>query len=489
MAVGLSPLAVPVARADECFCLFDPTAQQFQVPYEIERLKNSGFKLVSRASENGYSFRLANSSANSDQPSQSLADGEVWRNSVDLDVTANFGTYVKTELHTNFTEAWRDPGSSLRNLQVLGEDGNGSRALSDFQFTTKFLDDRVMLSSSRQASTWMPAMNDRSEMRGVAENFRFKVAILDYKSVQLSVDGVSNRIDPDYWELTKTPTSDPLQAKNRATRQLRSSLHLGRFGLNVLTRESSVLVTENESDFHPRQTEMGATASVGLADLRNDNRRSWEDPLLFWVPDTVWIGRNQGSLQSESPHTAAASTVENFSAGATRAWGIGDISFGYWQSAIEASPLASASSSWGGHGFDLGGNLYFSNWLVYGNVSLYSADSMAAWNAMTEDSISGSLLVKWNPAYGPALSAGVTYYGYGLNMLDYEGLEGNNLWRYELALDFSRMATASLNRDLQLKLFTSFRSNALQSQWANARYGDATGSVFMGFRFGLPLSS
>jgi hypothetical protein len=484
-ALALGPASGFPASADECQCS-NGNGSQWDAPYSVERLSNSEVRLKSADVNGRYSVQLTSLDAESDLQSGSLMAGETRRKSIALDANAKLGSQVSTEVHADTTEVRRDPGDSLRNLQTMGDSGTGSRALSNYRMATHLFNDRVFFSSSRQASTWTPLGEYGGDTRGLSEQFRFKALLLKSDLLKFSVDGAASRVDPNYWELTAKPSSDDLLARNRTTHQIRSNLNVSRFALSLLRRDSATLVADHAGDFKPRQTEWGSIASVGLSDLRSGSGSYIGDHVLFLLPDSIWASQNTGTLQT-GPSAAAQTNIEKFTIGATRGWDTGDAFASYWRSAVGSGQPLTNAGYWGGHGLDVGGNLYFGTWLLYCDVSFYSADSVAPWSTTAESNVNGSLLVTWKPLYGPSLTAGLASYRYVYSMFDYGGFDVSNLERYELVADFSKMASAQLDWDIRFKLLASYRSDTHESQWHYTSYEDGLGRMFMGFRFDLPL--
>jgi len=211
--------------------------------------------------------------------------------------------------------------------------------------------------------------------------------------------------------------------------------------------------------------------------------------VLSLAPDTIWVSSNHGSLETGIASAALPAGTQKFTTGATRGWSTGDAFVSYWQSSVGMNASSIDVGQWSGRGLDAGGNLYFGKWLIYGSVSVYSDDNRGPWSSTAENSVSGSLLLTWNPTGGPSLTAGVMSYRYGYSMLDYGGFYGSDLQRFELAADFSRVASARLDWDIGLKFLASYRTDVHESQWGNARSGDGLGKVFVGLRLGLPLQS
>lgn len=484
--IGVVSLTIFCALQGSIAARADPTSQGsgWHDSYDIEQ-EASGLKLTTTNGEIVQSVEISGASATTDDQPQILQPGESWRKSFEVDETLGDGTLFTTEFRSNFTDVWRDAGPTLSNLQVLGETGSGSRALSDFYFSASFLNDRISVSSESEESAWTPIDDSRDATRGVSQQFRASAVLFQSGSAKLSVDAASGHVDPTYSSLTTAPLTDPLFSRNSSTSQLRSTATMDRFTLNLYQRDSELLKPNHPGDILPQERETGAGASVSLADFRTDGG-GLKGTIFTLIPDSVWVDSSQGNViapDSSEPF----GPVKNESIGANRSWTMGNAYVSYWN-AVQAVPQeGSLGGIWSGHGADFGANLNLGQWYLYGGLSKYSSTSVGWLNNTAENSVTGTLLVSWKHTDWPTITAGVVSYADG-STFDFGGFNGSGLRRYEVALDFSRPASAQLGRDINLKLLASYCGTATQWRWEDAGFDQELGSLFAGVRLDFPFA-
>jgi hypothetical protein len=211
-----------------------------------------------------------------------------------------------------------------------------------------------------------------------------------------------------------------------------------------------------------------------LSDLR-------KGPLLYLLPDSVWVSTNRGSVLQGDPQAYEVRPLEKSSVGMTRAWGYGSVNMSYWQSAVDAPSIA--DERWRSHGMDVGGTLGSGRLAMSGNLSFYTADTMAALNNSAESNVNGSVFLTYSRAAWPKLSAGVTNYEYQSAFFNYGGLEQSSLMRYELGVDSTPLLSAWRDPGAQLKFIASYQDNSSRSQWVRSDTASDLQNVFFGFKF------
>jgi hypothetical protein len=215
---------------------------------------------------------------------------------------------------------------------------------------------------------------------------------------------------------------------------------------------------------------------LGLSDLRQGG------PLSYLLPDSVWVSTTRGSAGRGDPTASELRPLEKSAIGMTRTWQSASVNLSYWRSVVTDPSSVVEQSQWQGRGMDVGGTVKSGPLSVSGNLSLYTADNVAAWNNTAESNVNGSLYLTFSPAAWPKFSAGVTNYAYQGSFLDYSGREENSLMRYELAVDTSSLLSAWSAPGAQLKFIASYQGNSAHSQWAQTNSLKGSSDVFLGFR-------
>src|SRR5262249_22414563 len=210
----------------------------------------------------------------------------------------------------------------------------------------------------------------------------------------LSVEGTSNRVDSGFQNLMQA-----MQTKSEESQLLRSKFSYGRAGIFVGHHDAESLSPDRATTLS-RQSDIETGATLGLSDLR-------KGPVLYLLPDSVWVSTNRGSVEQGEALTYQTRPMEKSSVGMTRAWGYGSVNMSYWRSSVDA-PASLAQEEWRGHGMDVGGTLRSGQLSMSGNLSLYTADNIAALNNTAESNVNGSLFFTYSHSAWPKLSAGVT---------------------------------------------------------------------------------
>jgi hypothetical protein len=434
--------------------------------FQIEKVGNQGIKLTSKNGEYGYAVTVLGSNAEWAVPN--APEAEAWKTSLAVQVEGNLGAYFKTNLSTHFTEVERsfDPGS----LALQGAEGfrTDRRELEEFSLSTQFLGDRVSLSSSRRASSYM-AFEPRLAARGGYGQDKFNAWVWRSKRSSLLIEGAATRIDSGFQTLGQAP-----QALNEESKQLKSKLTFGRAGVFVAQRDARALASDRGGVLS-QQSEVETGASLGLADLRKGH-------LLALLPDSVWVSTNQGSLAKGDLAVSPISPVEKSAIGMTRNFGSSSVNLSYWRSGIEAPDALPDQSEWRGRGMDVGGTLKSGSLSTAVNLSWSSADNTAALNNTAESTLNGSLYLTWSRAAWPKLSAGVSNYAHSSAFFDYSGIEQNSMMRYDLAVDSSPLLARWSDPRAQLKFIASYQENSSRSQWKQTQETGAE-NLFFGFKF------
>jgi hypothetical protein len=476
LALGTAPLALTAALAAE-----EATPKETKLEallpaivappsaYHIEKLGNRGIKLTSKNPENSYAITVLGSNAEAGSL-KTFQAGEAWQKSLGVQFEGKLGSFLKTDLSTRFTELQGTLIGQPFGVQTPDIIGIDRRALEEITFTTQFLGDRVAVTSSRRASNRSGFDTAMASAKGESEQDRFKAWLWRSDKSSLSIEGVSSRVDSGFQSLAQ-----PTHMKSEESQQLRSKLSYGRVGVFVAQRESLTLGADRTTMLsHQSDIETGAT--LGLSDLRQG------EPLLFLLPDSVWISTNHGSVEQGAALAYEARPMEKSSIGMTRSWKSGSVNLSYWQSAVEGAPSFADESQWHGSGMDIGGTLKSGRVSMSGNITWYTADTLAALSNTSETNVNGSFFLTWSRAAWPKLSAGITNYAYQSMFLDYGGLEASSLTRYELNVDSSSLLSAWRDPAAQLKFIASYQGNTTRSQWAQAVETGAS-DVFLGLKF------
>ncbi len=473
LALGTAPLALEPAIAaqetppsDVAPTLLMGAPLAAPSPYHIQKLGNQGIKLTSKNAENSYAITVLGSNT---EAANTPVGVDAWQKSVGVEVQGKLGSFVKTDFSTRFTELESSYDFGPHGAQSADALGIDRRGLEEFSLTTRFLGDRVSVTSSRRESEYDgldPALTGRG---GASELEKFNAWVWRSDRSSLSIEGVSSRVDSGFQNLMQTT-----QTRSEESQQLKSKFSYGRAGFFVGHRDALSLSPDNGTALS-RQSDIETGASLGLSDLR-------KGPLLYLLPDSVWVSTNRGSVVQGDALAYEARPMEKSSVGMTRAWGYGSVNMSYWQSAVEA-PASIADEQWRSRGMDVGGTLRSGRLSMSGNVSFYTADTIAALNSSAESNVNGSLFLTYSRAAWPKLSAGVTNYEYQAAFLNYGGLEQSNLMRYEVGVDSTPLLSAWRDPGAQLKFIASYQDNSSRSQWSQTDTATGMQNVFFGFKF------
>ena len=298
------------------------------------------------------------------------------------------------------------------------------------------------------------------------------------------VDAALSRTTSHYWDFGDAPDAD-LHATNSEVSEYRSKFRLDKIGFSVFHRDTAALTAITSGEPGARRSETEARVSLEFADWRERLGGAGGTGRLLPLPDSIWVGTNSGALVENDAAATLRQSVNKLSLGATRNFAFGTLNASYWQTAA-APMLGSADLSRGvGHGVDLGSTLHFGAWGVSGNVSFANNQTLAAGNDSQADSFNCAFFVTWKAPLRVDIKAGVTTNAWQNALVDFDRLERNNSFRYQLALDLSQLASSSLaQKNVQLKLLASIDGNQSRSQ---ADYVNATGDVFTGLQFAVPL--
>jgi hypothetical protein len=451
---------------DRAFAAEDPVAPS---SYQIERLGNQGIKLTSKNAENSYAITVLGSSAETTAITAPTADA--WQKSLGVELEGQVGTYLKTDLRTRFTEV-----EGILDATTFAQPGmdfatKDRRALEELFFTSRFLGDRITVTSARRAVNrdgLDPALNGAA---AYAKD-QFNAWVWRSKRTSLSVEGMASRVDSGFQQnLQSAP-----QGRTEETQQLKSKLSFGRAGVFVTQRDSRALASDRTTVLsHESAIETGA--SLRLSDFRQGA------PLFYLLPDSVWVSTTRGSVGQGSSSSSELRPMEKSAIGMTRNWQAASVNLSYWRSAVTDPSSVVEQAQWYGRGMDVGGTAKSGPLSVSGSLSWSTADNVMASNNTVQNNVNGSLYLTYSPATWPKLSAGVTNYAYQNALLDYGGLEENSLMRYELGVDTSSLLSAWSAPGAQLKFIASYQGKSAHSRWAESSSVNGTSDVFLGLKF------
>ena len=406
---------------------------------------------------------------------------------VSFDAEAETGAIVKAGLSARFTDLQRDPAEQLLNLIPLTGSESEGRSLAHLSAWFSLYGDRISYSVNRRATELRPGGASRRDFTGSFEQHRLNAVLWRSGKSGVSVEAVVSRAEPDYRDLSDKHVTDPLQARNKSTRQLTSNATLGRAGVFVRERRAATLRAETIGGSRPSQTEREIGASLWIADLRDGADNVFGRINRLWAPDMLWVSGAHGALDEGAVSVAGRKQIQKSAIGASRSWEMGTVYVSNWRSVMESPSAAPGISRWQGNGWDVGADLYYRDWSLSGAVSDYRSDTAAPWSNASEDSVSGSIFLTWRPAHGPDVSIGTGNYQYHGEFFDYLGAEMSNYRHYQASFDFSKPASAWLARDVQVKMAVSLQSSANRSQWWGADHAEGDGKIFTGIKFVLPI--
>lgn len=454
---------------------------------EARQSGSEGTELVSNFPGKSYRFSVDGLYKGSGPEFGILDPGLLGQKHFSVDAEAETGAIVEARLSARFTDLQRDPAEQLLNLVPLTGSESEGRSLAHLSAWFSLYEDRISYSVNRRASELTPGGAKRRDFTGSFEQHRLNTVLWRSGKSSVSVEAVMSRVEPDYRDLSDRHITDPLQARNKSTRQLTSNATLGRASVFVRARRGVTLRAETIGGSRPTQTEREIGGSLWIADLRDGADNLFGRINRLWAPDLIWISGAHGALKEGADSVAGRKKIQKSAVGASRSWEMGTVYVSNWRSVMESPFVAPGIPRWRGHGWDVGADLYHQDWSLSGSVSDYRSDTAAPWSNAAEDSVSGSIFLTWRPAHGPDVSIGTGNYQYRGEFFDYLGAEMSNYRHYQASFDFSKSASAWLARDAQLKIAASLQSSASQSQWWGANHAEGNGKLFTGIKFVLPI--
>jgi hypothetical protein len=463
------------ANADDCACTNVPALHA--KPSSLTASPKSSQQRPK--TKRNFDLRLMGAQANDETNSGSLKAGETSRKYIGVELGGNLGSIVKTDVQVRFTEAQSDPGKAMLDLQPASQSPDARRALQDFFATSSFLGDRLTLSSYERTATFALIDAAGNDTKGEVQQHHISAALWHSDRADLDFDAALSRTSANYWDFGDSPDAD-LHANNSQVSQYRSKFRLDRFGLALFHRDTSTLVAPaGESELSHSETD--AKLSLNIADLRDDFGFSPRYSGLVPLPDSIWVGTNNGALTEDDSSQIVHQAISKVSLGVSRNFGIGSLNASYWQSLARAARDAPIGYRQTGRGVDLGSNLSLGTLKLTGNVSLVTGQSFSTGDDTTLSTLGCSIFVTWQAPLRVDIKAGVTTDSFENEFADYDRFERNNSFRYQLALDLSQWASETLpQRHMQLKLLASFQGN--QSNFVNS-----AGDVFTGLQLALPI--
>jgi hypothetical protein len=474
------PLSVYAANADECACVSTPA--QISTKAAKPKPAPAVVKLPKRAGN--FDLRLVGADASSESNAQALKAGEVSRKYVGIELGGKLGSVVQTQAQIRFTEAQSDPEKAMFDLSPVNQNADSRRALQDFSAASNFFGDRLTLSSYERNSSFALADTTSQSTKGQLQQNHVTAALWRSDRADFDIDAALSRATSNYWDFGDSPDAD-LHANNSQVSQYRSKLRFDRVGLSVFHRDTTALTGAILGEAGAKRAETEARVSLDVADWRERLGGIGGNGRLLPLPDSIWVGTNSGALVQDDPVAIAHQAVGKVSLGATRSFAFGTVNASYWRS--ETEPLSASAPGYrgAGHGVDLGSNLHFGAWGVSGNFSFANNQTLVVGNDTQSDSFNCAFFVTWKAPLSVDIKAGVTTNAWQNEFVDLDRLERNNSFRYQLALDLSRLASSSLaQKNVQLKLLASIDGNQSRSQ---SDMVNSTGDIFTGLQFAVPL--
>ena len=473
-------LGAHAANAEDCACISVPpqpsigATKQGSVPAAVKKPKRTG----------NFDLRLVGSGANSEINPEALKAGETSRKYVGIELGGKLGSVMQTQAQLRFTEAQSDPEKAMFDLSPANQNGDARRALQDFSTASSFFGERLTLSSYQRNSSFAILDTTGENTKGQLQQHHVAAALWRSDRADFDVDAALSRTSSNYWDFGDSPDAD-LHANNSQISQYRSKLHFDRFGISVFHRDTATLPGANVGQIGPRRSETEARVSLNVADWRDALGIAGNRAPLLPLPDSIWVGTNSGALVEDDASATLRQAVNKLSLGASRSFAFGTVNASYWRSVSEPVLGTLAGYRGAGHGVDLGSNLHFGAWGLSGNVSFANNQTLSVGNDSQLDTLSCAFFVTWKAPLRVDIKAGVTTNALENEFTEYDRLERNNSFRYQLALDLSQLASSSLaQKNVQLKLLASFDGNQTRSQSA---YVNSTGAIFTGLQFAVPL--
>jgi hypothetical protein len=481
-------LGTRAANADECACVSVPpqpsqaAAQQRPTPSDAQKPKRLAGGFSKRTGN--FDLHLVGSDANSETNPEALKAGETSRKYVGIELGGKLGSVMQTQAQVRFTEAQSDPEKAMFDLQPVSQNGDARRALQDFSTASSFFSERLTVSSYQRNSSFALIDATGENTKGQLQQHHVVASLWRSDRADFDFDAALSRTSSNYWDFGDSPDAD-LHANNSQISQYRSKVRFDRFGLSVFHRDTATLSGANVSEIGPRRSETEARVSLNLADWRDSFGMVGEQGWLLPLPDSIWVGTNTGAFAANDPSAMLRQTVNKLSLGASRSFPFGTVNASYWRSVTEPVLGISAGYRGAGHGVDLGSNLHFGAWGLTGNVTFANNQTFFVGSDSQLDTLRCAFFVTWKAPLRVDIKAGVTTNALENQFADDDRLERNNSFRYQLVLDLSQLASSSLaQRNVQLKLLASFDGNQTRSQ---SDYVNATGDIFTGLQFAVPL--
>jgi hypothetical protein len=455
--------------------------------HEVRKLGERGVAHVTKKDKTNYALRLVGSNANREANREALKAGEAEHKYVGVEMIADMGALLKTELQTRYIQAQNNTARAALDLQSTGQGSDERRALQELSLASNFLANRVKVSSYRRESSISTIDSAGSGTIGRIEQHHVTAALWQSRQADFSVDAAVSKASPNFRDFGDSPEAD-LHANNRRISQYRSKFRFDRFGVSVVRRETAAVAPVGADGVRPSQTEGEAKLSLSTADLRNDLGILGDYRSLLPLPDSVWLGESNGWMKSADTPAAASQTINKTSMGAIRAFGYGAVNVSYWQSVTRVSdPVATGYGRGNAHGLDLGSNLHFGPWGLSGNLSLLAKQDSMVGPDNEQNTRLRSIFATWRVPFGADLKAGLTTNSMQSEIFGYSGSNESNSFRYQLALDLSRLASTFLHQgNVQMKVFASFRGNQSRTQTDLVSNSDDT---FAGLQLALPINT
>jgi hypothetical protein len=477
MLVFAALLDARAASADFCACDNDPSAAG---PKSSKAAVPSPPIPQSPKKKPIFDLHLMGAEANGETNSGALKAGETARKYVGVELGGNLGSVVKTDVQVRFTEAQSDPTKELLDLQPVNQSADARRALRDFFAASSFFGDRLTLSSYERSATFALVDTTGNDTKGQLQQHHVTAALWHSDHTDLDFDAALSRTSANYWDFGDSPDAD-LHAANSQISQYRSKFRLDRLGFSVFHRDTAVLTGANLDEAGPTNSETGAKLTVNVADLRDDLGFVRGLSQMLPLPDSIWVGANNGALIEDDASQIVHQSTNKVSLGVSRNFGYGTLNASYWQSLARAERDAPMGYRQTGRGVDLGSNLSFGTLKLTGSVSLVTGQSFSTGDDNDLSTLGCSVFVTWQAPLRVDIKAGATTNSFENEFADYDRFERNSSFRYQLALDLSQWASGSLpQRNVQLKLLASFQGN--QSNFVNN-----SGDVFTGLQLALPI--
>jgi hypothetical protein len=478
--IWAASLGVHAANADECACASAPVqsspsiAKKASPPAAAKKPQRTG----------RFDLRLVGSDANSETNTQALKAGETSRKYVGIELGGKLGSVMQTQTQIRFTEAQSDPEKAMFDLQPVNQTGDARRALQDFSTASSFFGERLTVSSYERSSSFALLDTTGQSTKGQLQQHHVAAALWRSDRAELDVDAALSRTSSNYWDFGDSPDAD-LHANNSQVSQYRSKLRFDRFGFSVFHRDTATLQGPDAGGIGPRRVETEARVGLDVTDWRDTLGGVGDHGRLLPLPDSIWVGTNSGTLVENDTSATLRQWVNKLSLGASRSFGFGTLNASYWRSMTEPGLGILAGYRSAGHGVDLGSNLHFGAWGLTGNVSFANNQTLAVGNDSQLDTFNCAFFVTWKAPLRVDIKAGVTTNAWQNEFIDFDRLERNNSFRYQLALDLSQLASSSLaQKNVQLKLLASIDGNQTRSQ---SEYVNSTGDIFTGLQFAVPL--